>query len=199
MVSKIRPRKACVSEEAPTTATECGHSKDRMSGTGLIPSAQAEAAGDDATHDFRRAALNGQLRRNRDGNSELLIKRRAVGRSRIEKGCEFAYTRRQLLLPKGAEIFDNGALDYRLLARLQHAGDRNRHAAQGVELRDQPAEPLGAAHIRLRSHRADQFEHDVKCVEKPLRSAPLVGEFAGRLLPGAADLATEVVVGAARV
>ena len=89
--------------------------------------------------------------------------------------------------------------DHRLLAGLQHAGDRHRHAPQRVQLRDQPAEPFGAAQVGLRSERADQFEQHVEGFEETLRSAALVGEFAGRLFPRAVDLAHDVVVGHERI
>ena len=113
----------------------------------------------------------------------------------LEEGGELAHAVGQFLLPDRAEVLDDRAFDHRLLAGLQHAGDRHRHAPQRVQLRDQPAEPFGAAQIGLGAERADQLDQHVEGLEEALRPAALVGELAGRLLPGAVDLAEHVIVG----
>ena len=64
-----------------------------------------------------------------------------------------------------------------------------------VQLRDQPAEPFGAAQIGLGAERADQLDQHVEGFEKPLRPAALVGKLAGGLLPRAVDLAQHMIVG----
>src|SRR5712691_5536922 len=207
MICRMRPRKPFVSDEAPTTATERGHSSFPISGTkplrtrlrsgdsldefpdycgsglrviararrelGGLPlplrervgvrgffvkkflrseplthqktlqyrtalsrkgregasgdsstrenrSAQAEAAGNDAAQDLRGAALNGELGSDHGGERNLLLQRRAIGRLGLEEGGELAHARGQFLLPHGAQILDDRALDHRLLAGLQH-------------------------------------------------------------------------------
>ena len=139
--------------------------------------------------------LDCQFGRDGGGKGELLLQRRAVAKFGREKGGELAHAVRQFLLPDSTEIFDDRALHHRLLACLQHAGDGDRHATQGVELRHQAAQPFGAAHIGFGAERADQFKHHVEGLEKAFRSAALIGELAGGLLPGAVNLAHHVIVG----
>ena len=83
---------------------------------------------------------------------------------------------RKLLLPDRADVLDDGRLDHRLLAGMQHAGDRDRHAPHGVELRDQPADAFGAARIRMGTDRADQLGQHVIGFEETLGTRTLIGE-----------------------
>ena len=118
-----------------------------------------------------------------------------VARIRLDEGGEIAHPVRQCLLPDGADVLDDGGFHHRLLAGVQHAGDRYRHPPHGVQLRHQPADALGAAGIGLRAERADQFGQHVIGFEESLRARALIGEFGCRLLPGAVDLAEHVIVG----
>src|SRR3974390_141138 len=146
MISKMRPRRPLVSDDGPTTAIDFGQSMLEMSGIG---SAQSKLARDDAAQNFGSAALNGELGRDGDRESELLFQRRAVADLGREKCGQFAYAMRQLLLPHRADILHDRALRDRLLARLQHAGAGHRHAPQGVQLRHEAAAPLRAANVRI--------------------------------------------------
>ena len=101
---------------------------------------------------------------------------------------------RKLLLPDRADVLDDGRFHHRLLAGVQHAGDRDRHAPHGVELRHQPADAFGAARIRIGADRADQLGQHVIGLEEALGAGTLIGELARRLLPGAVDLAEHVIL-----
>src|SRR6516162_228414 len=82
------------------------------------PSAQAEAARDDAAEDFRGPALDGGLRRDRRRIGQLILERGVVETFGFEERRQIAHTRRQFLFPHRAEILDNRALDHRFLAGL---------------------------------------------------------------------------------
>src|SRR5262249_6815594 len=103
----------------------------------MLVSPQPEPARDDPAQDLGGAALERELGRDRGREGELLFERHAVGGLRLDEGGKLAHAARQLLLPDGAEVLDDRAFHHRLLARLQHAGDRHRHTAQGVQLSDQ--------------------------------------------------------------
>src|SRR6478609_6617856 len=128
MISKTRPRRLWVLEEAPTTATDRGHSNLPISGTTARLSAQAEPARDDAAQDLGGAALDGELGGNHGGEGKLLPERGAVHGLRFEEGSKVAHAAGKFLLPDRAEVFDDRAFDHRLFAGVQHAGDRHRHA-----------------------------------------------------------------------
>ena len=145
------------------------------------------------------AALDGELGSDYRCESELILERGMVHAFGFQKRGEIAHAAGQLLLPDGAEILDDRALHHRLLTGLQHACDRYRHAPQGMKLRDQAAEALGAAQIGFRPQRADKLRQDVERIKEPFRSTALVCELAGRLFPGAIDLTQHVIVGHERI
>ena len=64
-----------------------------------------------------------------------------------------------------------------------------------MQLRHQAAEALGAAQIGFGPERAHQLGQHVKSFQETLGPAALIGELAGRLFPGAVDLAEHVIVG----
>src|SRR5918996_5360660 len=70
--------------------------------------AQTKPAGDDAAQHFGGTALDRQLRRGLDGEVELLLQRLAVGGGLLDKGGELTHAMRQLLLPDGADVLDDG-------------------------------------------------------------------------------------------
>ena len=112
--------------------------------------------------------------------------RKAV-RSRTRSGSFCSHER--------SEVLDDRSLHHRLLAGLQHAGDRHRHAPQCVQLRHQPPKSFCAAQIGIGAERAHHFgQHEIS-FEEPLGPAALIGKLAGRLFPGAIDLSKRVVVG----
>ncbi len=118
-----------------------------------------------------------------------------VRRIRINERGEIAHPVRQLLLPDRADVLDDGGLDHRLLAGLQHACDRDRHPPHGVKLRDQASDSFRAAGVRVFSDGANQFGQHVIGLQEAFRPGALIGEFAGGLLPGAVDFAEHVIVG----
>src|SRR5215813_863428 len=120
---------------------------------------------------------------------ELLLKRGAIARTFLDEGRQLAGAMRQGLLPDRANVLHDCRLHHGFLARMQHARYRHRHAPQGMDLRDQPTQSLGTAYVGIGAEYADQFLQHVKGFEKALRSATLVGQFGGRLFPGAVDCA----------
>ena len=100
---------------------------------------------------------------------------------RLDEGRQIAHPLRQLLLPDRADVLDDGGFDHRLLAGLQHARDRHRHPAHGVQLRDQPSDALrrrGCRALRrarepVRSAR-NRFPESVpaRCVHRRVRWSP---------------------------
>jgi len=78
---------------------------------------------------------NGEFWCGLDRKRQLLLQRLAIGGGLLDKGGEVAHAMRQLLLPDRADVLDDRGFHHRLLAGLQHAGNRDRHAAHGVHLR----------------------------------------------------------------
>ena len=193
MISRMRPRRPCVSDGGadhgdrfrPQHFCEVGHRRVYRK-----PSPRAMMPRRISVVPPWMVSLGATV----VAKASCSSRRRAVADLRREEGGEFAHAVRQLLLPDGAEVLHDRAFHHRLLAGLQHAGDRDRHAPQRVQLRDQPAEPFGAAQIGLGAERADQLDQHIEGFEETLRPAALVGEFAGRLLPGAVDLAQHMIV-----
>src|SRR5215471_11754196 len=107
-------------------------------------STQPEAARDDPAQHLGGAALQRELGGDRGREGELLFERHAIGRLGLDEGGKLAYAVRQFLFPDRAEVLDDRAFDDRFLAGLQHAGDRYRHAPQGVKLRHEASDTLGA-------------------------------------------------------
>ncbi len=68
-----------------------------------------------------------------------------------------------------------------------------------MKLRNEAAQPLRRANIRLGTDHAHEFLEHVVCLKETLGTAALIGEFARRLLPRAIDLAKHVIVGNERV
>src|SRR4051812_35084576 len=99
MICTMRPRNPFVSDDAPMTATERGHSNLAISGNGRLRtnaptrSAQTEAARDDAAQDLRGAALDGELGRDQGGVDELLLQAGAVGHLGLQEGGKLAHPR----------------------------------------------------------------------------------------------------------
>ena len=102
------------------------------------------------------------------------------------------------LRPVRAQILDQRRLQRRLPALGEHAGDGDRHAAQGVELRGQPSKPLGGAQIGVAPDKTDKPLQRPVGFEKALRAAALERELARRLFPRHAGLAEQRVSGDAR-
>ena len=184
-----------VSDEAPTTATVFGQSSFAMSGTGApvhrSPRPRAMMPRRISVVPPWMVSLGATFRAKASCSSSVT----RLLASGLEKRAEFAHALGQFLLPDGADVLDDGGFDHRLLAGLQHAGDRHRHAPQRVQLRHQPAEAFGAAQIGIGAERAHQFGEHVEGLQEAFRPAALIGELAGRLLPGAVDLAEHVIVG----
>src|SRR6266436_3501624 len=84
-----------------------------MSASQAARLAQTESARDDAAQHFRGAALDGQFRRGLDRERQLPLQRLAVARVLLDKGGEVAHPVRQLLLPHGADVLDDGGFDDR--------------------------------------------------------------------------------------
>src|SRR5262249_51178901 len=76
-------------------------------------SAHAEAARNDVAKNFRGAALNGELWRDRRSKRNLLIQARAIAVTRQKRG-KLAHAKRKLLLPQGAQILHDRAFNDRL-------------------------------------------------------------------------------------
>ena len=74
-------------------------------------------------------------------------------------------------------------------------GDRERHLAQGGEVRDEPADGRGGALARILRHLANQLEQQREARQVPLRPAALEGELGRHLLPARAFLADPHVLG----
>jgi len=109
--------------------------------------------------DFRGAALDGEFRRGLDRERQLMLQRLAVGGVLLDKGGEVADAVRQLLLPDRADVLDDGGFHHRLLAGLQHARHRHRHAPHGVQLRDEPGR-----YLRRCAYRAWRRPHGTSSV-----------------------------------
>src|SRR4051812_47639746 len=119
MICRMRPRRPWVSDEAPITATERGHSSFPISGTDWslrngagARSTQAEAAGNDAAQDLRGAALDGELGSDRGGKGKLVLQARAVGHLGLEEHGQLAHPARQLAFPHCPQVLDDRALDH---------------------------------------------------------------------------------------
>src|SRR6266851_7888232 len=179
----VRPRRVWVSAEAPMIATLSGENRGFRSGIG---SAQAEATGDDAAQDFAGAALDRQFGGDQGGVAQRLLEPVVVAVGRRVAGWrrEQAHLVGQGLLEIGAQILDDRSFDRGSLAGLQHAGDGERHAAQGGEVVDLTPDAFGQALARLLARPADQLDERRKSLDPPVGAAPLIGELVGCLLPG---------------
>src|SRR5271166_3287133 len=104
-------------------------------------SSQPEAAGDDAAQDLAGAAAQGPGGRVQYGFGQHLLEpvaRRAAAARRQE-----ARELGDLALEGVAEILDQCGFEIGGLARLKHAGDRQRHPPQGPQVRGHPPDSLG--------------------------------------------------------
>ena len=102
---------------------------------------------------------------------------RLAASSSAERG-QIAGPVRQLLLPDGADVLDDGCFHHRLLAGVQHARHRHRHAPQRMHLRHQPPEAFGAADVGLLAQHPHQLGQHVVGLQEPLRAAALIGKLA---------------------
>ena len=163
----MRPRRPRVSDDAPMIATDFGQSSFAMSGIQRRPSPRAMMPRSTSVVPPWMVSLGAIMVAKRSCSSSVA---RLPSVSSM-KARELAHAVRQLLLPDRAHVLHDRAFDHRLLAGLQHAVHRDRHAPQRVQLRDQPAEPLGAAHIRLVAQRAHQLDQHIERLEETLRPA----------------------------
>src|SRR6516164_9574072 len=129
-------------------------------------SAKPEPARDDPAQHLGGAALQRELGGDRGREGELLFERHAIGRLGLDEGGKLAYAVRQFLFPDRAEVLDDRAFDDRFLAGLQHAGDRYRHPPQGVKLRHEASDTLGAAQIGIGSEHAHQLDQHVERLQE---------------------------------
>ena len=100
-----------------------------------------------------------------------------------------------LLLEGRADVLDHGRFEVRVLAGLEHEGDRERHLPQGGEMRDEAPHRGRGALARILRHLADQLEQQREAREVALRAAALEGELGRHLLPARALLADPHVLG----
>jgi hypothetical protein len=100
-----------------------------------------------------------------------------------------------LLLERGAEILHHRRLEVRILSRLEHHGDGQRHLPEGGEMSGQAADHHRRALARLATNLADQLDDEPDRRQIALGAAPLEGELGGDLLPPVAVLAHQHVVG----
>jgi len=80
-------------------------------------------------------------------------------------------------------------------AGLQHAGNRDRHAAHGVHLRYQPADAFGRTVSGFLPTARTSSVSTIIGFEEALGAAAFIGELRRRLFPGAVDFAEHMIVG----
>ena len=106
---------------------------------------------------------------------------------------------RNLLLHQGAQILHQRRLQRRVVAGLQHAGNRSGHTAQRHDVRTQAADRDRPGVRRFGTKGAHQFGEQHEGGQKPLRPAAFKRKFAGDLVPAVAFLAQQGGVGKERV
>ena len=106
--------------------------------------------------------------------------------------CEFPSPRWQGLFPVGPQILDQCSFHLGHFACTEHAGDRQRHLAQGGKLGDQPAYSLGSPLVRRGAHGANERLEYRQRFQKPFRAASFVGKLVGSLAVGPVEFPDQV-------
>src|SRR5499425_2220458 len=157
-------------------------------------STQAEAARDDSAQHLARAATEGEGWRVLDQVAEGALELRARGEMGLDAE-EGVHHLGNLLLEARAHVLDHRGFQIRVLPRLEHHGDGERHLAEGGQMRGEPADGGRRTLPRLVPHLADQLDDELDRGEVALGPAPLEGELGGDLLPPVSFLAHQHVVG----
>src|SRR5947208_1083449 len=157
-------------------------------------SSESEPPRDDAAQDLTRPAAERERRRALDEVAERLLQVGAGRERRLDAG-EHLDDLRELLLEGRADVFDDGGFEVRILARLEHSGDGERHLAERDEMRDQSSDDRGGTLARLLASLADQLDEEREARQVPLGPAPLEGELGRHLRPARALLAHAHLLG----
>src|SRR5690606_41125821 len=99
---------------------------------------------------------------------------------------------RQILLKDRAEILDDGGFKSRVGARFQLARDRDGHAAQRCEMRDQATDLALRAAARVKFRLTDNLDQQLDGGHVAFRPRALEGELGIDLFPAIAFLADAV-------
>ena len=156
MASTKRPRMIFLSGDAPTRAIDFGHSSACRFPIVNAVLTKAQTTGDDAAQDLPGPTLDSEFRRDQCCMVENLFKRRQCLWIAAVLRREFPSPRRQSLFPVGPQILDQCSFHLGHFACAEHAGDRQRHLAQGGKLGDQPAYSLGSPLVRRGAHGANE-------------------------------------------
>src|SRR5215467_14240374 len=160
----------------------------------FMGSPQPEAARDNPAEHLAGATAEGKRRRVLDQVAEGALELRARGEMGLDAE-EGVHHLGNLLLEARAHVLDHRGLQIRVLPRLEHHGDGERHLAQGGQMRGEAADGGRRALPRVAPHFADQLDDELDRREVALGPAPLEGELGGDLLPPVPLLAHQHVVG----
>src|SRR5499425_1995293 len=160
----------------------------------FMGSTQAEAARDDSAQHLARAATEGEGWRVLDQVAEGALELRARGEMGLDAE-EGVHHLGNLLLEARAHVLDHRGFQIRVLPRLEHHGDGERHLAEGGQMRGEAADGGCRTLPRLAPHLADQLDDELDRGKVALGPAPLEGELGGDLLPPIPFLAHQHVVG----
>src|SRR5215470_93795 len=160
----------------------------------FMGSTQAEAARDDSAQHLARAATEGEGWRVLDQVAEGALELRARGEMGLDAE-EGVHHLGNLLLEARAHVLDHRGFQIRVLPRLEHHGDGERHLAESGQMRGEAADGGRRTLARLAPHLADQLDDELDRGEVALGPAPLEGELGGDLLPPIPFLAHQHVVG----